>query len=749
MSTVISQSDQLTVYTQPRPFAVIRPERLPPRNIGLIVDPTCWVDAIDTVIRVSCEPGEVVALDFETRGTDPTLPDNYIVGMALVGSEFAYYFDRTQDPDGFDRLLIELVESDVRLIAHNVYFDGSWSLHQCGVHLKWEACTYALYRLLATEGWTGQRWGLKDAMTDVLLWDDTNEEGIDGWLVSNGYHTPQGRPVKQEMWRVPAEILGQYCILDAEATYLLYTRVLRPAMQRFPALEEYFRNDFLPLILRLIEQKLHGILVDREQLLRAQAEITAELGPLEEYIRTESELAPHISAWEKLRYEEFRETEPAHYRKAPKLGAEPAYHLKDGVTVSKTWLNWNRKRTAPPVESLVWKKWEEKRSSIAAGENPDYKFNLRSGDHLRWLFYDRLGHQPLEYTKGGQPKCDTDTLRAFGAGGAEIEKFHLLHKELSFVEAYLELTETRPTVHPGFMVPGTLTGRLSGKEPNIQQVTKSRRFLSALRARPGHVWIDADFTALEPVVLTELSRDPQLMQVFGPEAKPGADIYLHTGLGFEQYRDQIIAAGYDPENITPEGTAACKRALKRERSDIFKPFYLSSIYGAGAGKKYKTLRQNGANIPFDVVKDMNDGFWDFYAGIKGYERNLREEHRINKGWVANGIGRPIGVHQDSDRKFDKRKDIVNRVVQSTGHDLLVRYLRILCGILDNYGIHWKPIIIDFHDEVLIEVPEAEQELTIQAFRMAQSELNCELQGLIPLRINPVVVHTLADAKLED
>lgn len=743
MSNVISATDNLTVYVQPKPFTILQPERIPARGIGLIVDPSCWDDALETIRNTD----SVVAIDFETKGTDPTLPGNQVVGMGLAGETFNYYFHREGHEEEFAQLLRDIVRAELQLLAHNVYFDGSWIYERFRQHPQWEACTYALYRKLATEGWTGQRWGLKEAMTDLLLWEAPNDARLVEWLIQNGYTNDKGSPLKGEMWRAPAEILGEYCLLDAEATYLLYTRILRPAMEKFPALQKFHQQDFLGLIKLLIEQKMHGIDVDREGLLAAQREITAELGPTEQWIRSHSELADSIERWESLKLREFEEREPPQFRKKPKLGAEPNRYKKDG-TESKVWVKWCEKRDRAPVQSKAWEKWAERWENIRHGRDEEYRFNLRSGDHLRWLFYDELGHDPVEFTKGGQPKCDMDTLRAFGPGGEALEKFHLLHKELSFVTAYLQFTQLRPTVHPGFRVPGTLTGRLSGTEPNIQQVPKSRRFLQCLRARPGHVWIDADFTALEPVVATELSGDPELMRVFGPSAPKGSDIYLHTGAGLPQFRQQIVDAGYDPDNLTPEGAAAAKRAVKPLRS-ICKVLYLSSQYGAGPNKIWRTLRKDGVDIELEQVQNLHQQYWEYYSGIKAFEKSLRLEHRENRGWVLNGIGRPIGVHQDSDRKRDKRKDIVNRVVQSTGHDILVLYLSILKPILDNYGIDWKPIIIDFHDEVLIEVPEGQQDLAIQAFKMANSELNLQLGGSIPLKINPVVVRTLADAKLEE
>lgn len=743
MSNVLSSTDQLTVYTQPKPFVLIQPASWPARGLGIIVDPTCWADAIETVLATT----DVVALDFETRGLDPTLPDNYVVGIGLAGSTFNYYFHRIGNEVAFDKMLQTLAHSSVRFIAHNVYFDGQWIHAHFGVHPNWDACTYALYRQLATEGWTGQRWGLKDAMVDVLLWESANDDGISQWLVENGYVNGSGNPLKGEMWRCPVETLGHYCLLDAEATYLLYARVLRPAMERFPGLVEYHQIDFINLIKRLIEQKSHGIEVDRDGLLAARDEIHSELGPMETWLRTESDIAPYIKQWETAKLAEFLTTEPRRYKKSPKLGAEPPQHTKAGE-VSKVWLRWCEKRDRAPIQSKTWEAWATRRTAMESGEIPAYRFNLRSGDHLRWLFFDAMGKEPVEYTKKGLPKADTESLRSFGPGGAKLQDFHLTHKELSFVTDFLARTETRNTIHPGFRAPGTVTGRLSGVEPNIQQVPKSRRFLQCLRAREGHVWIDADVTSLEPVVCTELSGDEQLMQVFGPDAPPGSDIYLHTGVGLPHFRDQIIAAGYNPATLTKEGAAAAKKACKPIRS-ICKVLYLSSSYGAGPRKIHKTLQKEGVDISLEEVQELHAQYWEYYGGIKAWEKQLKQEHRQNKGWVMNGIGRPIGVHQDADRLKDKRKDMVNRVVQSTGHDILVQYIRILGDTLDANGIQWKPIIMDFHDEVLVEIPEYHAQDAIDCFNTAVIQLNEQLGGTIPLRINPVIVHTLADAKLED
>lgn len=728
-------SEHLTVYTQPLPFALLTPKYCQPRTGTILHELGLHFNNLQQNIDLS--PG-VVAIDFETRGTDPTLPDNYIVGMGLAWSGGNVYIPLIGNESTFYVFLRWLTTSDKKLIAHNIYFDGQWVWNNCGRHPNWHACTYALYRHLATEGWAGQKYGLKDAMVQLLLWPEANTAELDQWLITNGYANKAGNPLYGEMWRAPTEILGKYCTLDAEATYLLYTEILEPVLREFPALEKYHTKSFMCLLQKLIEQKAVGIDIDVEKLHAAHKEIEGEISDVETWLRTDSPLAEPMGEWEDQKYAEFLTTMPSRWKKF-ELGEEPIKFTKAG-DVSKSWANWDKKRAAGPQQSKNWEKWEEHRKAVEAGTDTRCQFNLRSGDHLRWLFYEKLGHQPFEFTPTGLPTVDTDSLKQFGEEGIALEKYLLLQKEYSFTTKYLELTEHRNTVHPGFRVPGTLTGRLSGTEPNIQQVPKSRRFLECLRARPGRVWIDADFSSLEPVVTAEFSQDPTLMAIYGPDAQPGSDIYLHTGAGIPALAGAIRAAGYRPEvGITPEIAAYTKKVCKKERA-ICKTLFLGANYGAGPKKIWKTLNMQGVEISLEDVQVIHQQFWQLYAGVKRFGARLLDQWRANKGFIYNGAGRPLGIHQDY------TKDIVNRFSQSTGHDILILYVEILVEELGQ--LNWTPIVMDFHDEVILEVPEEEQQLAIDAFRRSEVRLNQLLGGAIPLRINPVVVRTLADAKLE-
>lgn len=754
----------VSVTSQLRPFSLLIPGYHPARGDTSQVGPAFgrFNPELGMVLNDICH-SRVVALDYETNGLPLYSPEFRVVGVGLAWDTGSAYWD-LQNWDDWQDLLSQLISAgNGRLIAHNVYYDGGvcWKLFR--TQPEWLACTYGLYMQLATESFRGQKWGLKAAQSDLLGWKETNEIELDSWLIDNNYVQNTSReqkegyyfrivegeerwlkPRKAEMWRAPQEVLGKYCILDAESCYLLYTRILSPVMDQFPDLKTYHARDFLHLVDVLIRQHQHGISVDGARLAEHRDQLGDDISAAVSEFRGRPEVAGLIGEWEKKRFGEFLETEPEQFRKF-ELGTEPVRVTKKGTT-TKSWEGWNRKREAGPILSKNWEKWEEKRKQIISGEMPEYLFNLNSDKQLRELLYDQLGFPVelwTEHETTPQPALNEDALGLMGDLGKILVRRNLLQKEREYVESYISLLTPGSLLHPSFRVPGTVTGRLSGKDPNIQQIPKTRGTLECFIPRPGHIWVDCDVNALEQVVLAELSGDPSLLKLYGPGASPN-DVYLFVGSQFPgEIGRKIRAAGYDPDNPTPDGIKNAKKQCKNERS-IAKVVVLASSYGAGANKIHRTLRLSGVNISEEAVQEIHRSYWEIFSGVRKYGRRLESEWRSRGGWVLNGVGRPVGVAEEY------KKDIVNRVVQSTGHDILVKYIRILSTTLDERNIPWQPIVIDFHDESLIEVPEIHGDTVKQLMEEhVYARLNTELGGLIPLRGSAVIARNLADVKLED
>ena len=732
--------DHVMLTTHPR-FVLLEPRPTPAR-VGQNYQLICPSDNIVTALLRAAMQSPVIAVDFETRGNDYSLPadETYIIGVGLAWDTGSCYLVPNDLSDSGWELLTHLLTTHRGLVAHNVYFDGGWIRRDLGVHANWLACTYGLYMQCASEGWKGQKWGLKDAMIDVLLWHNTNETELDKWLVENGYCKQNKAPEKGEMWRAPASIIGRYCTLDAEATYLLYTEHLLPIVKRFPKLADYHQQDFLPHVKIHIDQKIHGILTDRQQWLTYQEELLTKAADLDNEIVSHPLVAPHLAERTKEKHSIFLQTEPERYIKQKKR-QEPEKFTKKG-DLSKNWIKWKELSEQPPKESQVWIKWKEKEQAILSGKHKSTRFNLQSGDHLRWLLYDKLKNEVLLLTKSGKPSVDKNALGAMGPVGALLKKRIKLIKEATYLKDYLAHTEKRNTIHPSFKMPGTVTGRLAGKSPNVQQVPKTKGVLSGFISRPGYSFVDCDVNALEMVVTAELSQDKNLLALYGPGAKPN-DIYTFYGSMMAGIGPALTALGYDPYNPVKEVLDATKKACKKERA-IAKQLILSDNYGSGVKKKHKILSLSGIDMSLREVEDMHNSLHDAKEGVLAYVDWLKDEWKANGGWVENGYGLPICI----DEKYEK--DLLNRNVQGTGHAILQLYARIVANLLWDAGVEWYPIVMDWHDESIVEVRDDQVEIAKKIMEIdAYRELNAILGGTCPLKGSAAVAKSLAGIKLEE
>lgn len=686
----------------------------------------------------------IVALDFETKGNDFSHPDFEIVGVGLSTGTLSVYTNLSTC-SAQEKKEFLLPFGRLPLIGHNVYFDGGCYYRTTGFHANWQYCTYGLYKQLSSES-NELRWGLKEAQKELLGWEETNEVELDEWLVTNGYHKQNKAPKKAEMWRAPITILGKYCALDAQSTWQLFTKVLEPALKRYSPLilPKYHQEDFLTEVEFLIEQQIEGITVDELRCKVHASYLEDKIAEVKNRFLCHPEVALGISQYNQSYLQAIADAEPTKFKKRPALGNEPSRLTKAGAP-SKVWEKWNEKKER--IEA-----WEENEENIAApwkawkAKYEETKlvphFNIQSGEQLKWLYYEYLKYPVLLRTENDQPSIEENALKHFGESGQLLIEYNTLVKEQGYVLACLEhLRNGR--IHPQFKIPGTLTGRLAGAGGlNLQQLPKSAGYLACWRpTNPDKIWVDFDIIGAEAVVATELSRDPAMLSIYGPTA-PKNDIYLYFGSFIPGIGEEIRAAGYHPENPTKEGLESAKKKCKGLRQ-ICKTVVLAKQYGAGANKIHKTLQLQGVNLSFQEVKDISDSYDRTFRVLREFGRKLKDQWRTNKGYVLNGIGRPITV---SDRYL---KDLTNRVVQSTGHDIHMKCIRIFRDVMKTHKLSFKWVICDFHDQAIIECSKSDAERIKELISTeVVDKLNEELQGLIPIKYDPQIVRSLSEAKVE-
>ena len=699
--------------------------------------------------------GEPMAIDVETNGLDSTA-GGVVVGVGVADSRGALYIDlASSSPTLLDDLVAKLAEARIPMLAHNLFFEMQW----LGDSLNWLGCTYAIYRHLANEGFTGQIYGLKDAQKTLLGWTETNETRLDEWLVANGYiasyskepkngYYPVGgkyaAPRKEKMSLAPPDILGHYCALDADATYKLWTLVLAPTLGNFLILEKYLTTDYVEYISILVTQKLRGVLIDydflteyRESLVRRGQELEAAL-----YTR----YRPIMDEYNDSIIAEKLAKEPPRYLRDKELGPEPPKHTKAGKVTSR-WLNWEHERVIRsdkdyrPQTSKNWENWLGQYIEALTSEH----FNFNSGEQRAWLFYSKLGYPVSVTTESGAPATGEDALVGLGEDGKALLLVIRNNKEISSIDSLLESlvkSEEGYVYHPSLKVPGTHTGRCAGAGGYNWQNPPKSPYMQSFVARPGYTLVSADIVALEAVVLAERSRDPTLLKLYGPGSTPGIDIYLFNGSQLPIIGDTIRATGFDPEAMTKEATSQAKKLCKKERS-IAKTITLGANYGAGPGKLYQTLTLDGIDVTLEECKAIHTGFWQLYSGIKTWEKELVRQWRDNRGWFLNGFGRPLCLAEDY------LKDIVNRDTQSTGHDAFIRFLLMTSRVLSEEGIEAWPWSADVHDALYIEVREEDADRVCSIIKdKVLSRWNEQLGGLVALKAEPAVISNLWIDKAE-
>ncbi len=192
---------------------------------------------------------ELWGIDLETNGLFADDPACYIVGIGLSNNRGSYYVNLLTADDSVRRYLKQFLRA-VRLTAFNLQFDSTFLLAWMGDWLKWEFCSYAMFKNLSCEGNPGQSWSLASAQREVLGWPTSNKDVLDTELKSRGLS-------KGEMWLLPAEVLGAYCCGDSDAAWQLYQELT--AQCESPQQLDYHQRIFLTEV-RLLAEQQHALL---------------------------------------------------------------------------------------------------------------------------------------------------------------------------------------------------------------------------------------------------------------------------------------------------------------------------------------------------------------------------------------------------------------------------------------------------------------------------------------------------------
>lgn len=256
---------------------------------------------------------------------------------------------------------------------------------------------------------------------------------------------------------------------------------------------------------------------------------------------------------------------------------------------------------------------------------------------------------------------------------------------------------------------------------NLLALPKTYDVMRCFVAPPGMNLIQGDARALEPHVLTHFSQDPVLMSVYGNSAWSGHDIYLIAGMRVPGIQDKILPH-YTLPNATTEGVKAAKAAVGEDRGKKLKPSYLGWIYGLGE----ETLSTK-LEIPVYEARTILRGMDNQFVGKAHLHARLLREWSKNGGWFIGGRGTPICVD------FGSKKDVVNRLVQRSGHDVLTRINYHINQERKRLKVNMRPYIPDYHDEGIWAAPIDETDRAKEVINYGFDRVNDELSWTVTIR----------------
>lgn len=364
------------------------------------------------------------------------------------------------------------------------------------------------------------------------------------------------------------------------------------------------------------------------------------------------------------------------------------------------------------------------------------RFNWNSDAHKRELFYDKLGNEVVYTTEGGKPSTNEDSVKLMDGDWVDSYlKYEKANTLLSNFAGPYGNSVRNGRIHPGFNICGTVSYRLSGFKPYFLNAPFSeKRLMKNFTCDQGWIGLHADLSAIEPTVTAHFSEDPALLKVFRDGL---GDIYLDLARGMFP-NDQDLRLGYNPYEPITE---AIKKRFSRQRK-IAKIIHLAVSYTGTKSTVHRNLLKEGIELSIWDADRLVQSYWRTFKKVKELEGRLRELNR-KEGLLRNVAGRIIRL---PDPEY---KDLFNRFIQSSGHDVLVLWVLEIAQISKEWGIELRPVIADIHDSTSWQVEEENKEAGKAIFQKALDNVNQKLQLAVPIRMEFKYFRTLAGLKEDE
>lgn len=342
-----------------------------------------------------------------------------------------------------------------------------------------------------------------------------------------------------------------------------------------------------------------------------------------------------------------------------------------------------------------------------------FEFNLKSVKQLQSVLFETLGLKPTKKTAGGGFSTDSNVLQ-------ELAAIHRVPQLLLEYRACIKLNDTyvqalpklvnpqTGRIYPSFQQTGTATGRLSCRNPNLQNIPirdeAGRRIRRAFKPQNGCVFISADYSQIELVMLAALSGDPGLCTAF----QNGVDVHAQTA---------SLLFGVPIESVSAD------------QRRIAKTINFGIMYGMSAFRL-----SNDLQIPFAKANDFIKSYFTTFGGVKTFlSKVIEEAESTGEIRMISGRRRRIfGINSRNKTERNQAERIaLNTLIQGSAADVVKTAMLKVDRLIRETKSNAR-LLLQIHDELLFEVPENEA----AAFTaVLKTEMENAVKLSIPLRVS--------------